>query len=76
MHVYTWIELTYVSDAHVVFTALSANVVVVVAAVSVKLKVAAARRNGSVEFGKCITRDPILRYSHAVGKPCYFMELV
>lgn len=44
-----WIDSTYFSEAHGVFTALSANVVVV-AVVSAKVKVAAARRNASVEF--------------------------
>lgn len=48
-HVYMWIDSTYFSEAHGVFTALSANVVVV-AVVSAKVKVAAARRNASVEF--------------------------
>ena len=45
-------DSTYFSEADVVFTALSADVVVVVvvAAVSANVKVAAARRNGSVEF--------------------------
>ncbi len=48
------IDSTYVSEVHAVFTALFANVPVVVSA---EARVATARINGRTGFKKCILRD-------------------